>query len=105
MPGLKSHIIKKYNDAAMEVIKYYNLNIENFNMVPSGILQIHLTNKEIPSGAEYIPVLRSTYKYLLPFEMFQRNYLGGNRNNEHCIKYLGEINNIIKIIRKENKNS
>jgi len=101
---LTKKLKKKYNEALVEVLKYYELNLFEYTREYNSILYINISkivkNATYDAESDY-DLLIEKYEYLGPFWIISQNLDYGKLVvSEQTFK---EINEIIKKIRKEKK--
>ena len=108
MSRLKRHIIQKYNNALCTVIEYYDLPVNRqYAKHFGGILYLDLgkfnikgLDSSVFSSKEGLDELFNKYPFFFPFIKFQRQYINGDINENICIDYLLEINEVLKKIKE-----
>lgn len=101
MARLKRHIIQKYNNALCTVIEYYALPVNRqYSKQFNGILYLDLSKLKIGFDTrDNFDRLHEDYVYLVPFVKFQHHYIDGHINENVCVDYLLEINEVLKKIK------
>ena len=103
---LNKKLINKYNNAAITVLKLYNLyTMHRYHVDDWGMIHIYLDRKQdVPVGAEYDKVLQHRFPFLLPYIQFQRHIYSEPVDLDKCEQYLREINGVLEAIAKTQQN-